>query len=484
MTKRGNIVRVTLFSLCLGTAVLGGVVIWTLGSRVQSIKTAEQSDPLWITSQLQFELLRFEADLTDYIFGSKSDEEVVERFDILWSRANVMKSGKLARLLEDIGVDTIPLEEFEATLGRVDPLVQSLPGRSAQETDRRLAAQELLAETKQFKSKFRVLSLEIAQAKSRLMLEFRTGLVSLSNAIAYLGIVIFVLIGVVVSILIIDVRSSRRRTHLLEQLVVEAKASAKMKDNFMSVVSHELRTPLTSILGGIAILKTKYGEKLDDGAKKMVDIAQRNAERLLSLVSDILDAHSLEEGKVSISKERLNLNSILISTVEECEIYASQLDVTISLKSSDDELILDGDRVRISQILSNFLSNAAKFSLPGGTVEVEARRKGRWIQTEIIDHGHGVPLDQQSNLFSRFHQVNPGTTGAHKSSGLGLSIAKQLIEMHGGKVGFTSVEGKGSTFWFSLPSATDTETDRIDRAPEIEKEPHRMGKRISIASLG
>ncbi|WP_138935055.1 sensor histidine kinase [Roseovarius arcticus] len=453
MIKAGSALRIALALLCLAAVLLGGTVIWKLSDRVYQIRTAEQSDPLWIASKLQFELLNFNAELAEYAIGARSAEEVATRFDILWSRLNVMQEGKMAEIISEANIDQAALVEFERVLEKVDPLVQSLPESDILGLDRQVAAREILVEIDPYNLKFNQLSLSMAQERSRILSEFRNGLLSLSNAIAYLGIVIVALASIVVIILIADLRLSRRKSQQLQKLVLEVEASSKMKDNFMIVVSHELRTPLTSIVGGISLFKAKFGKGLDEGATKLIDIAHRNSERLLSLVNDILDAQSLSEGKINLKKECMNLNSVIVATAEECEVYASELGVKFSVAQPGAEVIVSADEARISQVISNLLSNAAKFSHAGGIVDISARQTGSWIRVEVTDYGKGMLRADQENLFSRFHQINPGTTTARKSSGLGLSITKNIIELHGGKVGVNSIEGEGSTFWFTLPSA-------------------------------
>ncbi|MFX0547645.1 sensor histidine kinase [Roseovarius sp. S1116L3] len=451
MRTKGNTLRIALSILCLAAVILGGTVIWKLSDRVNQIRTAEQSDPLWIASKLQLELLNFSAELGEFAIGSKSAEEVLVQFDIVWSRLSVMQEGKMAELIREAGVDRTALAEFKRVLEKVDPPVQALPDAEPVSQQRQIIAKRILSEINPYNLKFKELSLSMAQVRSQVLFEFRNGLLSLSRAIAYLSIVILVLAGSIAGILIMDARSDRRKSRELQELVVEVEAASRMKDNFMVVVSHELRTPLTSIIGGLNLFRAKYGGTLDVGATRLIDIAHRNSARLLGLVNDILDAQSLSEGKVSLQKERINLGSVISATTEDCEVYAAELGVDFAFKHPETEIYVNADKDRISQVMSNLLSNAAKFSRTGETVDISAHRAGDWIRVEIADRGKGISQSDQKNLFSRFHQISPGTTGARKSSGLGLSITKNIVELHGGTVGVKSVEGEGSTFWFTLP---------------------------------
>ena len=451
MIKAGKTLKLAISILCFGAVVIGSGVIWTLQDRVYQIRTAEQNDPLWIASRLQFELLNFNAELAEYAIGSRSAEDVSLRFDILWSRLNIMQKGKIAEVIREAEVDGTALVEFKQVLQAIEPLVQSLSGSEPQGIGRQTTAKRILLETVPYNLAFKELSLSMAQAKSRLMSDFRTGLVSLSRAIAYLGAIILVLASTIVVMLVADVSLNKRKSIELQQLVAEVEASARMKENFMSVVSHELRTPLTSILGGIRVFEAKYGEELGEVKMKLIKIAQRNSDRLLSLVNDILDAQSLSEGKTNLKMEYLNLGSIISATVEECEGYAAEKDIKISFSQSEIPKLVRADRARLSQVITNLLSNAVKFSPVGSTVIVSASLVASDIRVEVSDQGIGISKQNQANLFTRFYQINPGTTASSKSSGLGLNIAKSLIELHGGSIGVSSIEREGATFWFTLP---------------------------------
>tara|TARA_R100000789_G_scaffold4573_1_gene8219 strand:- start:352 stop:1752 length:1401 start_codon:yes stop_codon:yes gene_type:complete len=441
-------VLLTLFA----AAVLFGIsIVYKLSYRVDNIQTAEQSDPLWIGAQLQFEMLRFEKALGAVALGTIPQNDIALRFDIAWSRVIILQEGKLARVIENFGIDRSVLSNIVSTFETIEPQIERLDsGRDPQEVRRELAL-ATLSTLDGLSASLRSFMLDLSQAKTKSMAEFRNGLLSLSHAIAYLGVTILVLTWLLITLLLIELRFSKNRENEMRTLAEEATSASRLKMNFMSVVSHELRTPLTSLLGGLSLLKLKLSNApTDETTNKLLDVASRNGDRLLMLVNDILDAQALSDGKVSIKAEPVDLRKVVISAVENCQQYAEKLGVEFNVLTPDEELICCTDSDRVSQILNNLVSNAAKFTSSGDVVEVSLTRKNMTARIEVADHGIGIPLDRQKDIFAPFHQINPGTTGANKSSGLGLSITKQLIDLLGGRVGFRSKEGVGSTFWIEL----------------------------------
>ena len=448
---KSRIIRAVLLVVFVGAVLFGIGVVYKLSDRVDNIQTAEQSDPLWIGSQLQFEVLRLEKELSEVVLGLRPPTDVALRFNIAWSRITILQEGKLARLLKSFGIDQTVLSDLEQTFQTVEPDIAEFTSQELTNDAARQKAAKILAELEGYDIALRNLLVALAQAKNSTLSEFRTGLLSLSHVIAYLGTTLLILFGIFVSLLLLELRAAKKRESKMRILAEEATSAARLKMNFMSVVSHELRTPLTSLLGGLSLLKARVGTTLKDpAALKLLDVADRNGNRLLTLVNDILDAQALSEGKVSVKRETVDLNDVVTTVVENCQVYAEKLGVSYAVHIPQEPVITFTDGARVTQILNNLISNAAKFTSAGDVVEVRLTRVSDKARIEVTDHGIGIPADLQPDIFTPFHQINPGTTGGNKSSGLGLSITKQLIDLLGGKVGFTSVEGDGSVFWIEL----------------------------------
>ena len=451
MNGKSRIIRAVLLVVFVGAVLFGIGVVYKLSDRVDNIQTAEQSDPLWVGSQLQFEVLRLEKELSEVVLGLRPPTDVALRFNIAWSRITILQEGKLARLLKSFGIDQTVLSDLEQTFQTVEPDIAEFTSQELTNDAARQKAAKILAELEDYDIALRNLLVALAQAKNSTLSEFRTGLLSLSHVIAYLGTTLLTLFGIFVSLLLLELRAAKKRESKMRILAEESTSAARLKMNFMSVVSHELRTPLTSLLGGLSLLKARVGTTLKDpAALKLLDVADRNGNRLLTLVNDILDAQALSEGKVSVKRETVDLNDVVTTAVENCQVYAEKLGVSYAVHIPQEPVITLTDGARVTQILNNLISNAAKFTSAGDVVEVRLTRISESARIEVTDHGIGIPADLQPDIFTPFHQINPGTTGANKSSGLGLSITKQLIDLLGGKVGFTSVEGDGSVFWIEL----------------------------------
>ncbi len=230
----------------------------------------------------------------------------------------------------------------------------------------------------------------------------------------------------------------------------------KLKNEFISTVSHELRTPLTSIKGAIGIALSGGLGELEARIKDLLIIANNNVDRLTRLVNDILDIDKLEFGSVQLNKKRLAIYPLVQQSIAQNQGYAARYGVEIEMDEADDAVQTahsDVDSDRFLQVMSNLLSNAIKYSHLGGQVLVSLTANERELIISVIDKGQGIPASFRDHIFRKFAQADSSDTRRRNGTGLGLSISKSIVEKHGGRIGYHSVEGEGTTFFFTLPIA-------------------------------
>ncbi len=237
--------------------------------------------------------------------------------------------------------------------------------------------------------------------------------------------------------------------------ITERKRIEQTKNEFISIVSHELRVPLTSIRGSLEWTIDKFADQLPEKARKMIEIASRSSERMVRLINDMLDIDKIESGRVQLDLKEVDLIPLLEQITEANQAYGAQFGVTFAVHCDLDSahVLADGDR--IMQVMTNLLSNAAKFSPPNETVMVTISRSGENIRVSVADQGPGIPEKFRSRIFQKFAQGY--TTGIRQKTGtgLGLNISKAIIERHSGQIWFDTETGRGATFHFELPEWKD-----------------------------
>ncbi|MGI0486845.1 PAS domain S-box protein [Pantanalinema rosaneae CENA516] len=235
------------------------------------------------------------------------------------------------------------------------------------------------------------------------------------------------------------------------QDITERQAIEQMKNEFISVVSHELRTPLTSIRGSLGLLAAGVYDNKPEKARRMIEIALTDSERLCRLVNDILDLERLESGRITLVKESCDLETLLQRSAEAMQASADVAQVTLNVLpiAADTQVWVAADA--IIQTLTNLLSNAIKFSPPNSTITIGTEPYPDWVTVSVHDQGRGIPSDKLESIFGRFQQVEAADAGQKGGTGLGLAICKTIIQQHGGRIWVDSEVGSGSTFYFTLP---------------------------------
>lgn len=233
--------------------------------------------------------------------------------------------------------------------------------------------------------------------------------------------------------------------------VSERRHIERLKDEFVANVSHELRTPLTSISGSLSLLVGQWADKLPDPAMRLLAIANKNCQRLVRLVDDILDIEKIEANRVVFKLARTDMRPLVDQVIESNRGFAESYGVHVRLDpaSADGEANVDPDR--LAQVITNLLSNAIKFSPPDQEVLVAISTEGHVVRISVSDHGPGVPEDFKPRMFEKFAQADATSSRQMGGTGLGLSIAKQIVERLNGKIGFDDAAGGGTIFNVEFP---------------------------------
>ncbi len=247
-----------------------------------------------------------------------------------------------------------------------------------------------------------------------------------------------------------------------------AEAANRAKDEFMAMLSHELRNPLSPILTALQLMSLRG----DRGAENERAIIERQVRHVVRLVDDLLDVSRIARGKIELKRERVEASDIVAKAIETASTIFEQKQHLLTVEVAPEGLALDGDPMRLQQVLFNLLYNAAKYTEPRGTIAVTAVRNGERIELRVRDSGIGIEPRMLPTIFSLFVQEREAVDRAQGGLGLGLAIVRNLVELHGGEVAATSAgRGRGSEFVVSLPAAAPQPADRAATAQPAAARP-------------
>lgn len=232
------------------------------------------------------------------------------------------------------------------------------------------------------------------------------------------------------------------------------------KNQFIGIAAHDLRNPVISIRGFSELL-LKNPDNLSEEQQEFLNIIHATSKNMLAMINDLLDISRIESGKLRISLKQGSFNKLIIERIRLINLHASKKHITLHKELSDTPEI-EFDSQRLGQAVDNLISNAIKFAPIGSSVYINLSQDGNHVKFNVSDEGPGIPLEEQHLLFSEFHRLSIQPTGGEASTGLGLAIAKKIIEAHDGSIEFDTQEGQGSTFRLVLPISRTSRTKDED----------------------
>ncbi|MCI5051547.1 MAG: hybrid sensor histidine kinase/response regulator [Simkaniaceae bacterium] len=246
-------------------------------------------------------------------------------------------------------------------------------------------------------------------------------------------------------------KSLEETQHELKGKNVQLKMMNELKNSFLGMAAHDLRNPLGVIQAYSSLLNDSLKGKIEDNLFEMIETIHASTGKILQIVNEFLDVSVIESGNLSINLEETDLKSIFEKNIKLNNNLAVKKEMELRLEIEGEIPNVSCDGKKIEQVLTNFVTNAIKYSHPKSTITVKMQKIDDFLQFSVQDQGQGIPKEEQDKLFKNFSTTSVKSTGGEASTGLGLAIVKKIIDAHHGEIGFESEEGKGSTFFVKLP---------------------------------
>ncbi len=250
-----------------------------------------------------------------------------------------------------------------------------------------------------------------------------------------------------------DMNDLETRAILVERANRELSRLNKLKSEFVSMVSHELRAPLINIKQSSSLILESTIGQINEEQKRCLVIVNHSADRLLKLISDLLDISKIEAGKFKLNRQMISIGKVIQEAAESLERWREAKKIRLKLEIEPNLPHINADPDRVNQILVNLFSNAIKFTSAGGRITIKAKveEKGDFLEISVRDTGIGIPPEQLDKIFERFKHASSTSSLPLQGIGLGLSITREIVKMHGGNIWVESKQGQGSRFTFTLP---------------------------------
>ena len=280
-----------------------------------------------------------------------------------------------------------------------------------------------------------------------------------------------------------EVNQAREKLHAAN---LELKSLDEMKTHLLSNVSHELRTPLVAVMGYTDMILNKKAGPITELQQEYLEITMRNVEKLVTLIENLLDFAKLYRGAEEMLFTQFDVIDCVLSSMQTVRPVADGRSIRLHLKIHDavdapvsPPITIEGDKGRLGQVFNNLLANAVKFNHNGGSVTVDVEVRKEDVRFSVIDTGIGIPKEAQDKVFNRFYQYDSSSTRKYGGTGIGLSIAQDIVRLHGGRITVSSEDGKGTTFRFTLPLYKQPQSSEDTARPPLPIETHQLVQLVS-----